>query len=148
MQRIQCRDYLQQIPAAKDKLTVLLVVVTPALEENSSFHLKTPTFLPVASCLHYHSWGESSGFSQKRRNCCSHLWSPKPPPRRSPMTAAVYSHIRARDRLRGDPVALFRMGLDWIGNKWEGRSSTHNTDFVSLSVISPKKLFGTTFSGR
>lgn len=45
---------------------------------------------------------------------------------------------------------VFRMGLDWIGNKWEGQSSTHDTDIVYLSVlwrwlISPKKLLRTPF---
>lgn len=48
---------------------------------------------------------------------------------------------------------VFRMGLDWIGNKWEGQSSTHGTDLVYLSVlwrwlISPMKLLRTPFSRR
>lgn len=48
---------------------------------------------------------------------------------------------------------VVRMGLDWIGNKWEGQPSTHDTDLVYLSLlwhwlISPKKLLRTPFSRR
>lgn len=106
----------------KDKLTVLLVVVTPTLVENSSSDFKTPTFPPVASCLHYHVWGGSSGFSQKRQNLSSRLWSPKLPLQCSPATAAVYTHSQVRDRFRGDPVALV-LGRNWTGMEINGRDS-------------------------
>lgn len=95
VQQTQCGDYLQQIPAAKDKLTVLLAVLTPALEENSSFHSKTPTFPPVASCLHYHFWGGSSGFSQKRQNCSSQI-SQTPSPLLAVDSGCLFSHSGER----------------------------------------------------
>lgn len=122
MQQTLSKHYLQQIPATKDKLTVLLVVVTPTLDENLSSHFKTPTFPPVASCLHYNVWGGSSGFSQKRQNRSSRLWSPKLPLQCSLVTAAVYSHRQVRDRFRGDPVAL-ALGWNWTGMEINGRAN-------------------------
>lgn len=119
MQQTLSKHYLKQIPAAKDKLTVLLVVVTPALDENSSSHFKTPTFPPVASFLHYHIWGGSSVFFQKRQSLSSHLWS-HTLPQCSPMTAAVFSHSQVGDCFRGDPVALV-LGWNWTGMEINGR---------------------------
>lgn len=101
---------------------MLLVVVTPALDENSSSHFETPTFPPVTSCLHEHIWEGSSGFSQKRQNLGSRLWSPKLSPRCSPVTAAVYSHSQVGDCFRGDPVALV-LGWNWTGMEINGRDN-------------------------
>lgn len=120
MQQTLSKHYPQQIPATKDKLTVLLVVVAPTLDENSSSHFETPTFQPAASCLCYRVWGGSSGFSQKRQNRSSRLWSLKLPRQCLPVTAAVFSHSQVRDHLRGDPVALV-LGWIWPGMGINGR---------------------------
>ena len=77
------------------QLTVLVVFI---LQDNSSGFLQTPTVPAVTSCLHYH-FEEGHLVSQKKGNCCfaSDLLNSLG----SSVTAAAYSHRKARKLVRG-----------------------------------------------